>query len=131
MICIKQAHARSGFDELMTRFLFFIAALSLAGLALADSDTDAVNERIPVSPDALERHWRVDCADAWARWQKSTADNLADTRANNPAEVATDLGRELKLCAFIYQAPGDDRDHRHPDYRSAADTLARSREPSN
>ena len=85
--------------------------LSLPAAALAGGD--AVNERIPVDKPALEAHWGVDCAGAWARWQAT----------GNRAENAATLQRELELCGFIYQPPGEGPVRGHPDYRGAAHQL--------
>ncbi len=85
-----------------------------AGVVCAEGSSNAVNERIPVSPKEMEAHWQVDCAHSWAR--------TVDLRARAvPLECAipADLLRELKLCAFIYQPPGQQFTHFVPDYQSA------------
>jgi hypothetical protein len=103
----------------MTKSTCCALVLSLSTLALADVDGDAVNERIPVDKKALENHWQVNCADAWARWQTSAAER--STRGH--CEKSTDLAHELKLCAFIYQPPGANSQHQYPDYRGASQQL--------
>jgi hypothetical protein len=96
--------------------------LFVSSLALADNGGDAVNERIPVNKAALEDHWQVDCAGAWARLQAAT------TRPSmqDHCEISAGLVREIKLCAFIYQAPGETSRHKGPDYRGVSQLLEQS-----
>jgi hypothetical protein len=102
--------------------------LIVAPAAYAASVADAVNERVPVSRAALEAHWHVDCASAWARFSD------AGLRARTGEGCATDIGLrdELLLCAFIHQPPGTEAseavtdpgsDCRRRDYRAAVELL--------
>jgi hypothetical protein len=106
-------------DRRMKKYPGFVLLLSLAAPALADSDGDAVNERIPVERAALEEHWQVDCAGAWARLQ----DAVAQRSTRDHCGVSAALVREIKLCGFIYQPPGEDSRHQCPDYRGVARQL--------
>ena len=97
----------------------FALLLSLPALALADTDGDAVNERIPVSKAELESHWQVDCAAALIRLQAATA----RPSTGDHCQITAELVHEIKLCAFIYQAPGDNAKHPCPDYRRLREQL--------
>lgn len=108
----------------MIKCTSFALFLSLPALALAGNDGDAVNERIPVDKVQLEAHWRVNCAAAWSRLQKVAAAHST----TDQCQIGADLAREIKLCAFIYQAPGDDSTHQCPDYRGISRQLEQSRE---
>jgi hypothetical protein len=104
----------------MVKHAGFAPLLLLSALALA-GDGDAVNERIPVSRAALEDHWQVDCAAAWARLQAA-----AQRPTQKQCEITAGLAQEIKLCAFIYQTPGENTAYDCPDYRSAAQLLQRT-----
>ena len=106
----------------MIRHSCFALLLSFAALALAGSDGDAVNERIPVDKKELEDHWQVNCTNAWTRLRASAA--RQPTKDN--CEISTEMVREIKLCTFIYQPPGENSRHKCPDYRSVAQQLALS-----
>jgi len=82
--------------------------------ALADGSSSAVNERIPVARAEMEAHWQVDCASAWARVSALRAE------AGEQCAIPAGLLREIRLCAFIYQPPGDDVAHTDLDFRSVA-----------
>jgi hypothetical protein len=123
LICIKQGQALVGFYGQMTKSLCLVALVCLSSHTLADRNADAVNERIPVEKEAMEQHWRVDCSDAWERWR----DLAAARSGGGRLPETTELQKEMKLCAFIYQPPGSSGDHTGPDYRGAADTLDRWR----
>lgn len=110
----------------MIKFTFFALFLSLPTLALAGNDGDAVNERIPVTNAELEAHWQVDCADAWLRLKASAARRST----TDHCRVSAELVRELKLCAFIYQTPGDTSPHKCPDYRGVSEQLEQLGEPA-
>ena len=91
-----------------------VAVLALtAPLAPASDSSDAVNERIPVKKLELEKHWRVDCARAWETLHSSA----------ESCQISAELQRQIKLCAFIYQAPGDSASEDCPDYREASERL--------
>lgn len=98
----------------------------MSPLALADRSADAVNERIPVEKAALEQHWSVDCTAAWNRFRS----RIAQPPPDRPSEGALALQRELQLCAYIYQAPGEETDHRFPDYRDALGQLEQEARPA-
>lgn len=106
----------------MTNYQAIIVLLVLAPLALAQGSADAVNERIPVKKAEMEAHWKVDCASAWSRLQAAATPAIA----GDNCKVTAQLRRQIQLCAFIYQAPGDNSKHRCPDYRSISDYLQQS-----
>ena len=103
----------------MNNYQAIIALLFIAPLAAAQGSADAVNERIPVTKAELEAHWKVDCASTWSSLQA----------ASRPAPTGDSCGvndlirRQIQLCAYIYQAPGDNSKHRCPDYRSVSEHL--------
>jgi hypothetical protein len=98
------------------RILFLLVFFSLAtGFVSADSNSNAVNERITVTPVEMESHWQVDCATSWAR-----AIELREKAGSPGCALPPDVLRELKLCSFIYQPPGQQRAQSGPDYQSAA-----------
>ena len=103
----------------MTYYQAIIVQLVLTPLALAQGSADAVNERIPVKKAEMEAHWQVDCASAWSRLQAAATPPLVVDNCGLTAQ----LRRQIQLCAFIYQAPGDNSIHRCPDYRSVSDHL--------
>jgi hypothetical protein len=87
--------------------------LLLPLVTFADADTDAVNERLPVRKAELESHWQVDCLGSWS------AVTEAFEQGPEPADCrpAPEQRRQLELCAFIYQPPGEISRHDCPDYR--------------
>ena len=103
----------------MINYQSIIVLLVLAPLALAQGSADAVNERIPVKKAEMEAHWQVDCASAWSSLQATATPTLAGDNCG----VTAQLRRQIQLCAFIYQAPGDNSIHRCPDYRSISEHL--------
>ena len=77
-------------------------ALLLAAVSpLAKGNSDTVNERIPVRKAELERHWGVDCLQAWQDLQQTLAQ-----ASSGGCAVSPHLRHEFKLCAFIHQPPG-------------------------
>lgn len=119
MICIKQAgNIQSGiFRDMIysvaTSAIVLLTPLLLAPLALVAENADAVNERIPVSSAQLEEHWQVACAQAWEALQAS----------GKSCRFSAELRRQIKLCGFIYQAPGGTSQSSCPDYLSASEHL--------
>ena len=94
--------------------------LSLAAaIVCADDSSNAVNERIHVSPAEMESHWQVDCANSWARTVE-----LREKAGSPECALPPGLQREIRLCAFIYQPPGQQLSHFGPDYQSAAAQTA-------
>ena len=91
----------------------------VAPIVVAGDNSDAVNERIPVSRAEMELHWQVDCSDSWKQLQHFARDHQSAQRC----ELAPDLLRQLQLCAFIYQPPGSPAASACPDYRSAYDSV--------
>jgi hypothetical protein len=89
---------------------------------LAASESDTVNERVPVSKAELEAHWHVDCA----RVADSMAQAVIGPTSGDACEFSPELRHQLQLCAFIYQAPGADSGHLCPDFRGALEALERS-----
>jgi len=100
--------------------------LLLSPLALGDSNSDAVNERIPVRKAELEAHWQVDCASALHELLVMAAPGTIDPNCSIP----TELRRNIQLCAFIYQPPGGRTDHQCPDYSGIHEHLNRVSESS-
>ncbi len=87
--------------------------LLLAPLAVAQmAPPDLVNERLPVHRSELEAHWGVDCAAAWAELER-----LA--HAGSDCGAAPELRQALRLCAFIYQPPGETTGPVCRDFRAA------------
>ncbi len=98
------------------RILFCLSFFSLcAALVSADGSSNAVNERIPVSPAEMEVHWQVDCTNSWAR-----AVELRSRAGSPECVLPADILREFKLCAFIHQPPGQQITHTGPDYQSTS-----------
>ena len=89
---------------------------------LAASESDTVNERVPVSKAELEAHWDVDCAQV----ADSMAQVVMGPTSGDVCEFSPGLRHQLQLCAFIYQAPGADSSHLCPDYRGSLEALERS-----
>ena len=95
--------------------VYFCVLLFLAIPAvLADSNSSTVNERLPVRKAELEAHWKVDCAGSWT----NLVERLGRSREGE-CRIPPGLHREIKLCGFIYQPPGEELSHSCPDYRSA------------
>ena len=88
--------------------------LAVAPMLLADSNSNAVNERIPVRKQEIEAHWKLDCASSWA-----AAIELRRPPHHENCSLPADLQRQLQLCAFIYQPPGEQATHTGPDYLAA------------
>lgn len=102
------------------RILLCLVLSSLAApVSSASGSSDAVNERITVSPAEMEAHWQVDCASSWAR-----VIELREKAGSPDCVIPPDVLRELKLCAFIYQPPGQQLTHTGPDYQSASVQVA-------
>lgn len=93
--------------------------LLLAAGALAASEADTVNERIPVSKTQLEAHWGVDCAGLAGQLRG----DMGRAFGGKDCGVTPSLLTDLQLCAFIYQPPGGNGGHRCPDYRAALEAL--------
>jgi hypothetical protein len=125
LICIKLDRASKEFNALVIKRTAFALLLILAVPALADSGGDALNERIPVNRAELEAHWQVDCASAWAGLQAAAARRSAQDHCG----ISAGLAQDIKLCAFIYQAPGENSPHTCPDYRRVSQLLERSGNP--
>jgi hypothetical protein len=85
---------------------------------------DAVNERPPVTVQQREAHWGVDCAGlrrvilAWAAG-----------RTGGGGQPTADWTGQLRLCAAIYNVPGDATALHCPDYAAALALLAAGGEP--
>ncbi len=88
-----------------------LVLLAVSCPAWAEDNADTVNERIPVSRQQLEAHWQVDCA---ATWQSV----LTVVEDGDDCRLPAALSRQLQLCAFIYQAPGNSHAN-CPDFRGA------------
>lgn len=88
---------------------------AIPGLLLA-AQSDTVNERIPVRKAELEAHWQIDCAASWSELRSAVG-------AGEECMLSADLHRQLKLCAYIYQAPGAPPAQNCPDYRGAINRL--------
>jgi len=86
--------------------------------AIADNTSNAVNERIPVSSAQMEAHWQVDCSSLWKQLKEAGGEAMAPGCA-----LPLDLKKQLMLCAFIYQPPGEELAYSGPDYRSAVSEL--------
>jgi hypothetical protein len=119
LICIKQAHMVLGSHNAMTGLPGIFLLLLLSPLALADNNSNAVNERIPVNAADMEAHWQVDCTSV----RESLL--LAATQASNQPDcgIPTKLRQDTRLCAFIYQAPGTKTQHKCPDYSRISEHL--------
>ena len=104
-----------------SRAILLLPALGLAAAvhALAAGD-DAVNERPPVSHAQREQHWGVDCT-ALRRELLAALDGGA---LQHEAPRAPDWIKALRLCAAIYNVPGDSSAAACPDYTGAANALA-------
>lgn len=95
--------------------------------AVHAADQDVVNERPPVARRQLEQHWGVDCEalrrellanGAHAASDASLASVPEDARARSTRQRAA-----LRLCAAIYNAPGDEAAVSCPDYAAAMRAL--------
>jgi hypothetical protein len=102
----------------------------LSPLSLAGDSADAVNERIPVNRAEMEAHWQVDCAAAWEQLLAAAAQSTKQPINTDNCGIPDQLRREIQLCAFIYQAPGNSSQHRCPDYRSASKHLQQASKPA-
>ena len=91
-----------------------LVLLLVSSFLQGEPNSNAVNERLPVRKAEMETHWQVDCARSWA--------NKVELRGKPGARgciLPPDLQRQLQLCAFIYQPPGEQSVHAGPDYRAA------------
>jgi len=86
--------------------------LCTPGLLLA-SDSDAVNERIPVPRIDMEAQWGIDCTAIWREVSKGL------DSGNGNCAILPKLRKQLQLCAFIYQPPGEVAHSTCPDYSRA------------
>ncbi|MEH6569575.1 MAG: hypothetical protein V7709_10890 [Halioglobus sp.] len=87
----------------MSFFRNLCCALLIAPSAWAAGPSDMVNERIPVSKLELEAHWRVDCKHSWNDFIGRTS--VFEDQAE--CVIPVKLQRQIQLCAFIYQPPGE------------------------
>ena len=99
----------------MILFRSLYCLLLLAPVAFAADDSNAVNERIPVTKLEMERHWQVDCTASWGQLKQVAQIH----QGAQGCELASGLLRQLQLCAFIYQPPGSPAAGACPDYQSA------------
>ena len=90
------------------------------------ADDDTVNERPSATGEQRERHWGVDCATLRSDVLAASADPLRqqDAVAGEAARRAAEWIKGLRLCAAIYNVPGDAAALRCPDYAGAARALA-------
>ena len=94
-----------------------LAALLLATAPFTVADDSAVaNERPPLDPAALERHWGVDCAALGTRI-------LAWAEQPGRSAAPADWDQPLRLCAAIHNPPGEQGAAGCPDYAGAAAAL--------
>lgn len=100
---------------MITRLLAPAIYLLCLSMATAD-ESDAVNERIPVRDHEMELHWGLDCRATWNRLQELI-------RYNHSCAAERGLIRDLKLCSFIYQPPGQRPAVDEPDYAAALAAL--------
>ena len=115
----------------MIRFLSHTALLLCTYQSMADSQSDAVNERIPVRKAEMEAHWNIDCAAAWLELGETT-DSAAMAPGSSGGHCGADdeLRRTLELCAHIYQPPGEPSAQQCPDYREVLQRLSKIQEYS-
>lgn len=98
--------------------IFALLVLTLSPQAASDS-SDTVNERIPVRKAELEKHWQINCHDAWIDLQQALMQAPVDGCSIPPR-----LHREFKLCSFIYQPPGTEPvPDSCPNYRGISTVL--------
>ena len=102
----------------MIAFHRLIIPLLFSSALFADADSSAVNERIFVPKAELEAHWKVNCTGSWAGLVALLGETSVEACAISPH-----LHRELRLCSFIYQSPGEESAHKCPDYRGATGIL--------
>ena len=95
------------------RSLYFLVLIT--PVCVAADNSDAVNERIPVSRAEMEQHWQLDCTGSWNQL-KQVAQNFQGAQG---CELVSGLVRQLQLCAFIYQPPGSPAADDCPDYQAA------------
>ncbi len=100
----------------MRKVVFILLFYVYPEIAWATSTSDAVNERIPVRNDEMEIHWQVDCQATWLQLR-----SMVESQASCQAEPG--LLRDLQLCSFIYQPPGEESSEQSPDYSGALDAL--------
>ena len=105
-------------DYGMIFVLRLIALIAIAPQVLADSNSNAVNERLPVRKAEVEAHWKVDCQVSWAGLLE-----LRSKGGGQACDLPSNLRRELQLCAFIYQPPGVQSLHTDPDYQGAINSM--------
>jgi hypothetical protein len=98
---------------------FLLLLLLLSPLALADNNSNAVNERIPVNAAEMEAHWQVDCSTV----RESLLLVAVQTSSEPDCGIAAKLRQDTQLCAFIYQAPGTNTQHKCPDYSGVSEHL--------
>jgi len=103
----------------MAYFPPLLLLLWLAPAIAANSSEDAVNERLPFSRAEMEAQWQVDCTGAWNRLQTTAKEGTSKDRCG----ISTQAARELQLCAFIYQPPGQEPHADCPDYQGATQLL--------
>jgi hypothetical protein len=105
---------------------FLLLLLLLSPLALADNNSNAVNERIPVNAADMEAHWQVDCSNV----RESLLLAAAQTSSEPDCGIAAKLRQDTRLCAFVYQAPGTKTQHKCPDYSGISEHLQRAIKPT-
>ena len=87
----------------MSFFRNLCCALIIAPSAWAAGPSDTLNERIPVSRLELEAHWQVDCQKSW----NSFIAFASAFKNQGECVMPVKLQRQIQLCAFIYQPPGE------------------------
>ncbi|MEZ5567590.1 MAG: hypothetical protein R3E54_04470 [Halioglobus sp.] len=81
----------------------------------AEPSPGLLNERLPASNAEREAHWQVDCTSTWG--------NVLAAADEQNCAAGDALRRELRLCAFIYQPPGEASDQECPDYQGAWEAI--------
>ena len=100
-----------------------VLLLLLPATGLTENQSNAVNERLPVTRAELEAHWQVDCQANWAA--------IKNRRSSADCPPDAELLQALQLCAFIYQPPGEEPAAVCPDYRGLLQHLKTSPAPGN
>ena len=95
-------------------------ALLAATSTLSDPDNqDMVNERPPLTAQALEAHWGVDC-----NALVETVAGLTDRELERKSGGVPAIGEVAGLCAVIYNSPDRSWYRRCPDYARLQRTIA-------
>lgn len=93
---------------------------TLTSQSLPAQTDSIVNERIPVTAQQLESHWKVDCGAALKQAEHFLAKS---TEVSHDVHEDSGLHSDIEKCMYIYNSPNSAHYSDMPDYKALLDKL--------